>query len=367
MERSSRHQTTCRSSIHPVSSSLRSLGFLLVALVWAVALLGCGRTRYYRAQTVADAGDGQFWLAGTEGVAALWDGRRIVRRDYPLHEDAPDWGYGPMSAGATATILMDGDTPYLFTRVGDVFRRGSHAWERLPVDFRAYAREPQVNAVLRRPGGGLVIQLHSDVLLWTSFADLAVSRFEAARTPTYFTSLSHDPNGTLYGYGWANDGSTRAVAKRTDGRWEIVAKLGQDPALQHEQGMAVLESGTIVLAFGERVFFIDARSGQYEQRTPAELAYLGGAKIDPAGSTATYAARFVTVDGGAPLLFVSGDATGAVRLSPSDLRFVSCRVPVFGVIGAIARDDDMLVVDSAAQMWSIREQGCTAAAPPSIN
>lgn len=334
--------------------------WLCLALLVSVAS-GC-TPRYFQADAVTATADGKFWLAGTEGVAGFWDGHSLVERPYPLSDAFESYAYEPFSYPA-ARVVMDGATAYLFTRPGEVFRWGGQQWDRLNVDFRPFASgNVQVNEVIKTPDGGLLLQLHSDTLLWTTFEGLENNSFEAARTPSYFTAFAFDSQGELFALGWAGDGKTRAIVRRRGGKWHVIVRLPD--GFEHAKALAVLQSGTIVVVSAGQAGFVGPQRTEVDVLTVNELAHQGGAEVEP--SAASWAAAIVTPDAGPPLVVIHGAATGVVHLSSSDLRFVPCSVSMSSAIGAVRRKEGVLVVDRQGQIWSLGPDGCSAVSPPQI-
>ncbi len=219
-------------------------------LVLGVVLIvsACGPKRYTRVHTVTDVGQGQFWVAGSEGFAAFFDGSRFQPRHYPRDDDAPDWAYRHESSAPAARVVLNEGKALLFSHVGDVmvWHTSQQRWERLPVKLSPDRPHRQLNLVIPTPDDKLLIQLHSDLLLWTSLTDLRANRPpKREQTPTYFTWMGY-MDRWLVGLGWDNTGNRRAIRRRDpSGRWPTLAVVPTSKETLHMKGLLMLGDGSL--------------------------------------------------------------------------------------------------------------------------
>lgn len=324
-------------------------------LVAVLALAGCGGyTPYPEAQTVSDLGDGRFWIAGSDGLAGVYDGQRIVRRDYPMVKSDDDWAYAASSDVPAARVVMLAGNAYLFTRHADVLVwRETRGWQSVDVRFPADSGDrPQVNAVIVAPDGGVVVQLHSKTFAFAaSPADLLASRFRAEAAPTYFTWVGF-VEGTLYGVGWDASGYVRALWRHDASGWHQRSSLGK---FTESTGFALrLPEGPVAVGRTDGLL-VPSGAAEPERIT---LQHLG---LGPE----SYAVGTATLAGHGPVLLISGNAPGVFELGVGVHRLWTVAPSVLEgrVIGAVPLGSGLRVVTSTPLVYDVHESRSVAEAP----
>ncbi len=340
---------------------------MLVALGW---LAGCGHTRYFEVDRVTPTDSRRFWVAGTEGLAGFYDGFQMVRHDYPFADDAYEYAYAHGSRLIpVATVVMDGSVPYLFTRHTDILRFDGMKWQPLEVKLPGH----QVNAVLRTPEGGLLIVMHSDVLVWTSFGKLRAGQWKVTKTPTFFQWLGFI-DGHLYGIGWDESGNRRAIAKRVDGQsgqdktWRIVGRVDHADGFREPIGMVRLQDGSLAAFGSSKVVIINEELGKYEVRSLGEwLTRQRVVDVGKVPKSQVYLSGMVVAERLAPLLFVRANQSFVVELGDPIRSHSKCNLDGYQIVGAMADEAGApVLVGRQGGLWALDEGACRVLAPDSI-
>lgn len=347
----------CKKSTVKIGLSILLLGLLCCATA-------C-KKRYLQAQVVTSAGEGKFWVCGSEGFAAFFDGQTYHRRDYPRRSDAPDWAYEIGTSYPATQILIAGGQAYLFSKVGDVLRWETKGWARIATLQAANREFSQLDQVMHNPSGGLLIQFHSDDLVWTRFEDLAKALPKPEKTPTFFTWLGF-MDGALTGLGWDDSGNVRAIRRRQGpGKWPILARF-EDTKLRHFQGLVRLPDGELAgVALGglQRTPANKTVDARQEETPTGQLPHFGP---DPRVAKAVsehlgFVAGHAQVEGRGAFLFGAGYT---LELTTGTHAVWSCpgadRIPV----GAVPIPAGIRLVTRKAGVWDLVDGKCSQVSPP---
>ncbi len=334
---------------------------ILVGLLW---LAGCGHTRYFEVDRVTPTDTRSFWVAGSEGLAGFYDGFQMVRHDYPMVDGANEYAYAFGGRHIPiARVVMDDRVPHLFTRHADILRFDGLEWQPLDVKLPG----DQINAVMRTPEGGLLIVMHSDLLLWTSFGQLAAGQWRATRAPTFFQWLGFI-DGQLYGIGFDEGGNRLAIAKRVNKKWRIVGRVTHGDGFREPVGMVRLHDGSLAAFGSSKVAIINE---ELDQNKLLELSdWLSQQQLldmTKLTKSQVYLSRLIVVDGLAPLLFVGANQSLVIELGQPSRVHEKCHLDGYRVVGAIADEaGEPVLVGRQGGLWSLDDGKCHVLSPASI-
>jgi hypothetical protein len=340
-------------------------GMISLVLLAGLCSSACSKKRYLQAQVVADAGNGKFWVCGSEGFAAFFDGQTYHRRDYPRRSDAPDWAYEIGTSYPATHILVEAGQAYLFSRIGDVSRWGPQTWTPIATIAPAGSDHAQLNQVLHAPGGGLVILFHSNDLAWTRFEDLAKPLPKPEKTPTFFSWLDFTGEA-LTGLGWDESGNVRAIRRRRGpGNWPILARFGDTP-LRHFQSLVRLPNGELAaVALGglQRLPAKESVTASRGQPCNAKQVRSGP---DPQVAKAVserlgFVAGQAQVEGRGAFLFGAGDT---LELTTGNHAVWDCPGSDRIAVGAVPIPAGIRLVTRKAAVWDLVDGKCSQVSPP---
>lgn len=340
-----------------------------VAAIACFAAASCGTTHYKEPQTVTAEGPNLFWVVGSEGYAARFDGSSFRPHDYPFTSGAPDWAYerGYSDIPAARVVRVDGHS-ILITRVGDFLRWTGTAWLRLPVSIPSeYGDDfPQIDTVLNTPDGGLLIHVHSQTLLFGTLEAFTRNRYREEKLPSYFTWLGY-AGRELYGLGWDASGNIHALLRRDlGGTWVQVALLGRNDPFGEAKCVLALRDGRPVVV--NQYALLDPSSEPPTVSPTSVLPLIRatttvGEQLAMPANAKSVSSCFV-VDPDHALLTLSNASSGgspANVLTADKGRMKAWKCPdaeVAMAVGAIRRGDDWLLVTRELRMSAIPGPAC---------
>jgi hypothetical protein len=282
----------------------------------AIMMTACCDNRHAsspQAQFLTAEDNGAFWLAGSEHFAMHFDGKKFEKRDYPTHNDAPDWAYESSTDIPTSSVINIRGTSYLFLRVGYVYRWQSR-WELVPIKY-PNERDHLVNGVWQDSKQNIVIQIHATSLLWTTPEKLLRSEFREETTPTFFTWLQMFDD-VLYGIGWDSTGNTRAAYRReSDGKWTMLANFPKEKRMNNPVSLFVWKKHGIGFVFSDGVIWYRDGKVVEPKQSIAELFGSHAKTLAPVGST--YLKGSLNLPHHGPLLKINGNKLGVLELGDS--------------------------------------------------
>lgn len=334
------------------------LRIALFVLSFTICAAGCSR-RQYHVESVVRGRDGKIWVTGTDGLAGYFTKTGFIRADYHCGRRDFRGAYHTYMDMPASQLALHGGEPYLFTRRGEVSRWSQGGWRSLKVRLPSTtgSEYPQINVVFKAPDGRLLIQIHSEVLVWATQSEMESGGFTQERTPTYFTSLAF-VDGTLYGIGYRDSGNVQVLRRREGPEsWPEVARLPGD--IQNDSYLGIIDWGsrTAALVTSQGVY-VPSNGEMVMVTIPDLLRRAGrqGPELSPASATV---ARVVRVSGGPSLLQLHGTPPTGGLLAVFDqqtLAFWPCGLPPLA--GGIHFDNKTWVVARDGAIYELGDGQC---------
>jgi hypothetical protein len=335
-------------SAKPTGNTKLAIAIVALSLLVSAA---CTKKRYMQAQAVLDAGQGRFWVAGTHGFAAYFDGKKYHRHDYPKTIGAPDWAYDVgTSYPAVHLIKVPDGRIFLFTKISDAFVLRGTSWVKFPLKLIKDSFE-QLDEVRLAPDGRLLFHIHSDILYFASPSEMTAGKFVKEMPPTYFPWMNYIGD-KLYAVGWDKSGNVPAIMRRDGpGKWPIVA-LVEEVNHNYPKGIVDLADGSIAMV---------AFDGLWRRSSLQTGQYLKDGKLEALMSKkVSYVDNFCVVPERGLFLFTLGGVYEIGRKQPT---FWSCPDCGDMFVGAIPIPAGVRLVSRYGEIWDLVDGVFTSVHP----